>query len=187
MGRQSRRRHQDTCQLAGEALARLSMTESDRTPAALNTPPSSWLMERRRLARSVGGKERDDSEGDDSSSDQDAGRCDSGDDTTDTSVNDRREQRGKAGGRAGTTGATSSKHSASFSCCPRRYWFAQTCAFAGLVPLVSAAKQTVPWPEVTRVSLSFQLRSWHGWRRAGAPERIDLREPELERASLRGD
>ena len=29
-----------------------------------------------------------------------------------------------------------------FSCCPRRYWLAQTCAFSGLVPLVSAAKQT---------------------------------------------
>jgi len=49
-----------------------------------------------------------------------------------------------------------------FSCCRRRYWLAQTCAFAVLVPLVSAEKLPNPRPVVQHVSVRWQ-RSWHGW------------------------
>jgi hypothetical protein len=49
-----------------------------------------------------------------------------------------------------------------FSCCRRRYWLAQTCAFAVLVPLISGTKLPNQRQVVQGVSVRWQ-RSWHGW------------------------
>lgn len=49
-----------------------------------------------------------------------------------------------------------------YSCYRQRYWLAQTCAFAVLVPLVSGMKLPNQRPLVQGVSVRWQ-RSWHGW------------------------
>ena len=49
-----------------------------------------------------------------------------------------------------------------YSCYRQRYWLAQTCAFAVLVPLISGAKLPNQRPVAQGVSVRWQ-RSWHGW------------------------
>ena len=49
-----------------------------------------------------------------------------------------------------------------YSCYRQRYWLAQTCAFAVLVPLISGTKLPNQRPVAQGVSVRWQ-RSWHGW------------------------